>query len=138
MKGKVLIFDETTLSGKISGFDGNRYSFVRQEWQSDTPPKNGTEVDFEISEGNFAKEILVVKNSSSGTGKSRVVYVLLGLFFGCFGIHNFYATRTKFAVIQLIITVVLGWLIIGVVITGIWALAEVITVTEDGEGNKFA
>jgi len=34
MKGKILIFDETTSTGKISGFDGNSYNFTKSDWKS--------------------------------------------------------------------------------------------------------
>ena len=37
--------------------------------------------------------------------KSRGVYIILGLFFGCLGIHNFYAGRNGVGVAQLLITI---------------------------------
>ena len=64
--------------------------------------------------------------------KSRVAYILLGLFLGGLGIHNFYAGRTGAGVAQLIITLVTcGY---GCAITGIWALIEICTVNIDGRG----
>lgn len=69
--------------------------------------------------------------------KSRVVYVLLGLFLGGFGIHNFYSGHTSTAVIQLLITLLAGWLLIPLFIVGIWALIEVCTVTADAQGVPF-
>jgi TM2 domain-containing membrane protein YozV len=66
--------------------------------------------------------------------KSRLVYVLLALFvFGTFGSHNFYAGRTQQAVVQLIF----GLTIIGLLVTGIWAIIDAITVTKDGNGIDF-
>lgn len=70
--------------------------------------------------------------------KSRGVFIVLGLFFGCLGIHNFYAGYYAKGALQVAITVVLGWLIIGLVITGIWALIEIITVTADADGHGMA
>ena len=70
-------------------------------------------------------------------GKSRVAYVLLGLFLGGLGIHNFYAGYTGRAVAQLLISVFLFWLIFPLVIVGIWALIEVIVVTRDASGQAF-
>jgi TM2 domain-containing membrane protein YozV len=70
--------------------------------------------------------------------KSRGVYIVLGLIFGCFGFHNFYAGRNGCGVIQLIVTMTLGWFLIGIVITALWALMEVLIVDQDGAGNKMA
>jgi TM2 domain-containing membrane protein YozV len=70
-------------------------------------------------------------------GKSRVAFVLLGLFLGGLGIHNFYAGYTGRAVAQLLITLFLFWLIFPLIIVGIWALIEVIVVTRDASGTPF-
>jgi TM2 domain-containing membrane protein YozV len=70
--------------------------------------------------------------------KSRGVIIILGLFLGCLGIHNFYAGYYAKGAIQLVITAVLGWMIVGLVITGIWALIEVITVTADAQGHAMS
>lgn len=70
--------------------------------------------------------------------RARVAYVLLGLFLGGLGIHNFYAGYHGRGVAQLLITLLLGWLIIGVVITGLWALIEIITVDTDAAGVRMA
>jgi len=69
--------------------------------------------------------------------KSRGVYIILALFFGCLGIHNFYAGHNGRGAAQLIITILLGWLIIGWVITGLWALIEAISETQDGGGQRM-
>ena len=71
------------------------------------------------------------------TSKSRGVFIILGLFFGCFGIHNFYAGYHGRGAAQLIITFVLGWILIGFVITAIWAIIDVLSVTQDGNGDKM-
>lgn len=85
--------------------------------------------------------------------KSRMVYVLLGLFLGFFGIHNFYAGRTMIGVVQLAFNIIMAIVsIIAGVLTGgpglvcfvyvflvpLWCLFEIITVTKDGQGKKFA
>lgn len=67
---------------------------------------------------------------------SRVVYILLGLFLGGLGIHNFVAKRTGVAIAQLLITLLsLGILAF---ISGIWALIDICTVTKDGLGRNFS
>ena len=76
--------------------------------------------------------------------KSRVGYVLLGIFLGGLGIHNFYAGRTGTAVTQLIVWFVsflLSFIFIGIfgfIALWIWAIVEVCTVTTDGQGKKFS
>lgn len=72
------------------------------------------------------------------TAKSRGVYVILGLFFGLLGVHNFYAGRFGVGVAQLLTVLVLGWFVVGLVIVAIWVLVELFMVTEDGNGNAFA
>jgi TM2 domain-containing membrane protein YozV len=72
-----------------------------------------------------------------GESKPRMVYVLLALFLGGFGIHNFYAGRTNKAVVQLILGVVGLLLIVPLIISAIWAIVEAITVKEDGLGRPF-
>jgi TM2 domain-containing membrane protein YozV/ribosomal protein L40E len=71
--------------------------------------------------------------------KSRTAYVLLGLFLGGLGIHNFYAGYTGKGVAQLLITLLIGWWmcfpLIGVCI---WVLVEICTVTHDAQGNQFS
>jgi TM2 domain-containing membrane protein YozV len=71
------------------------------------------------------------------TTKSRGTFIALGLFLGCLGIHNFYAGYNGKGAAQLVITIVLGWLVVGLVITGIWALVEVLTVRVDAKGNPM-
>jgi TM2 domain-containing membrane protein YozV len=75
-----------------------------------------------------------VTNPAADGVKTRTVYIILALVVGFFGIHNFYAGRSRTGIIQLLITAILGWAAIGLVITFIWALVDIVTVTTDGEG----
>ena len=69
--------------------------------------------------------------------KSRLIYILLALFLGSLGIHNFYAGYKKKAVIQLLCTFPGAFLVVPVLILGIWILVDIVTVTKDAEGNLF-
>lgn len=69
--------------------------------------------------------------------KSRGTYIILGLFLGGLGIHNFYAGRNGPGAAQLIITLTLGWVGVGVVINLIWVIIELLSITEDGDGNPM-
>jgi len=66
----------------------------------------------------------------AGPPKSRTVYVLLGIFLGMFGVHNFYAGHTNKGAIQLAIT--LATFFMGALISWIWAIVEVCLVDRDG------
>jgi TM2 domain-containing membrane protein YozV len=70
--------------------------------------------------------------------KSRGIFIILGLFLGCLGIHNFYAGYYGRGAAQLIITILLGWLLIGLLVTAIWALIEICTVKIDGNGDRMS
>ncbi|MGB9120613.1 MAG: NINE protein [Candidatus Angelobacter sp.] len=70
------------------------------------------------------------------THKSRTSYIVLGIFLGALGIHNFYAGYTGRAVGQLCLTVLtLGYL--GIV-SWIWAIIEICTVEKDSTGLRFS
>jgi TM2 domain-containing membrane protein YozV len=69
--------------------------------------------------------------------KSRTTYVLLGIFLGGLGIHNFYAGRTGQAVAQLLITLLTGWLIFPLIAVGIWVIVEVCTIRVDAKGRQL-
>lgn len=77
-------------------------------------------------------------NNLVKTAKSRGIYIILGLFFGCFGIHNFYAGRYGIGLAQFLITAVLGWFVVGFVITALWAIIEMFTVKVDGAGDPMS
>ena len=63
--------------------------------------------------------------------KSRVAYILLGIFLGIFGAHNFYAGYTGRGAIQLSITICT--LFVGSIVSWIWAIVEVCIVETDSQ-----
>jgi len=74
--------------------------------------------------------------------KSRMTYVLLGIFLGTFGVHNFYAGYFGRGIAQLMISVVgimsacfLGG--IPIMIVEIWAIVEICIITQDANGIEF-
>lgn len=79
-----------------------------------------------------------VQQSLPTERKSRVTYILLGLFLGGLGIHNFYAERTNRALGQLLTTLLAGWLIFPLIAVFIWVVCDICAITTDGNGVKFA
>lgn len=68
--------------------------------------------------------------------KSRLKFILLGIFLGWFGIHNFYAGYVKRGMFQLALTVLT--LFYGSFVTWIWAIVEICTVDRDSHNTTFA
>lgn len=73
----------------------------------------------------------------SNPPKSRLAYILLGLFLGGLGIHNFYANRPNRALGQLITTLLVGWLVIPLFAVAIWCIVDICAITTDGDGVRF-
>lgn len=70
--------------------------------------------------------------------KRRMLYVLLAILIGTLGVHNFYAGRTGPAVAQLLMTIGGGLLGLPLfLLVVLWAIGDMIAVTEDGEGVRF-
>ena len=64
--------------------------------------------------------------------KSKVAFVLLGVFLGSLGIHNFYIGRTKQGVIQLLITLLSAGMLS--LASWIWAIVDICTINADASG----
>ena len=70
--------------------------------------------------------------------KSRMAYILLGLFLGYFGVHNFYAGYTGKGVAQLLLCLFSPVLFfIPLLVLFVWTLVEICTVTQDAQGIRF-
>ncbi len=67
--------------------------------------------------------------------KSRLAYILLAVFLGALGIHNFYAGYTGKGIAQLLLTLLSAGLLGFIVF--IWVIVEICTVTEDANGVSF-
>jgi len=66
--------------------------------------------------------------------KTRLTYILLALFLGSLGIHNFYSGHTKHGVIKLVLLIACG---LGLLVNPIWSIVEACTVTQDANGVRF-
>jgi hypothetical protein len=72
--------------------------------------------------------------------RSRLNFILYGVFLGSFGAHNFYAGYAKRATGQLLLTLFIlfaGGAFWGGLVSWIWAIVEVCTVKQDDDGVAF-
>ena len=67
--------------------------------------------------------------------KSQLIYVILALFLGAFGIHNFYANRWGRGLTQLLLTIGTGFW--GAIISSLWSVINIFTIETDGDGRSF-
>ena len=125
-----------------------------------------TEAEFEVQKAHLLKQVKT-KNDIAIGSKSRITYVVLGLFLGGFGIHDFYAKRTITSFIHLILQiigvvfVVLGLIqeghcdyrgdehccflyavyssigLIALLINYIWLICDLCIIRKDGAGKNF-
>ena len=71
--------------------------------------------------------------------RSRFAYILLALFLGGFGLHNFYAGRVLSGLLQLACfaaAMLLGNLI-ALAVLGVWLLGEIVLVSRDANGQAM-
>lgn len=71
------------------------------------------------------------------TGINRILYVLLAVFLGTLGVHNFVAGYITKGAIQLVVTLFFGWLIFPWFLIVGWNIFEIITVKKDADGKPF-
>ena len=92
--------------------------------------------DFTALSDIFSREVFNTRPIFSAQ-KSKIVAGLLGLFLGTLGVHNFYLGYTGKAVAQLLLTLI-GWIIlIGPIISGIWALIEAVLILCSSYGSNW-
>ena len=90
-----------------------------------------------INDSKVKVEGEIVRNMEA---KSKIAAGLLGIFLGCFGVHNFYLGYNGKATAQLLITVLSCFTLSFV--SAIWGLIEGIfiltgTINVDAEGNRL-
>jgi len=96
------------------------------------PPPSGMEMPASVP---AAVPAVPFGNVPTHPAKTRLTFILLGIFLGCFGLHNFYAGYTKRGLAQLGLTVLTFFY--GAFVTWLWALVEVCTVDRDHNNLSF-
>jgi TM2 domain-containing membrane protein YozV len=67
--------------------------------------------------------------------KKRVRFVLLAIFLGMFGAHNFYAGYVKKGFIQVCFSLLTCFY--GAVVSWVWAIIEACMINVDADGEQF-
>jgi len=83
------------------------------------------------------KEILLKKTAAPTQQKELSSYLLLAYFLGVFGAHNFYIGKTTKGVVQLLLTLLTGWLIFPLFLVCIWVFVEICITTKDAKGQDL-
>ena len=95
-----------------------------------------TEYDYGIKPLNLGVSGSGIDEHQRGA-KYRGVYVLLGLFLGLLGVHNFYAGYNGRGIAQLLITLLGSWLILPEIAVAIWVIVEICIIKRDAQGVEF-
>ncbi len=128
----------------VQGYQPSRYSgplglsqaAATAPAQAPSAPLNSPQSAVPAGYASAAPGFASAAPTYASTHKSRTSYIVLGIFLGALGIHNFYAGYTGRAVGQLCLTVLtLGYL--GVV-SWIWAIIEICIVEKDSTGLRFS
>lgn len=86
----------------------------------------------------YHQQPLLVQPVYINSSKSRVSYILLGLFLGGLGIHNFYAGYTGRGIAQLLLSLFLFWTVVVPIAVCIWVIIEVCTIDTDASGVRMS
>lgn len=94
-----------------------------------------------ITKEEFEKQkaaLLAMENISESGAKSQGIYILLALFLGGFGIHNFYAGYYLRAIAQLFLTLLAPFTLgITALINLIWIFINIFAINQDAKGVPF-
>ncbi|QEE09140.1 TM2 domain-containing protein [Bartonella kosoyi] len=132
MRGIIISQDQGTYL--VSGDDGKRYQFATWDWLGKKSPRIGDTVDF-VCEGGVVSSVFPLLRS--GTENSRIMFALLCWCAGIFGVHRFMVGRVRTGVLML----VLSLSVVGLMITGVWAIVDFILILAgkftDKNGNQI-
>lgn len=133
MRGQVLGVDTRTGEGLVAGDDGRRYRFTPEDWAQRGEPAIGIAVDFE-AEGDRAlsvfpmpaaggvRQVTVPVSPELYNDRNKFVAAALAFVLGTLGVHRFYLGRTGSGIAMLVMSIT----VVGLLVTGPWALIDMI------------
>lgn len=131
MRGQVLGVDRGSGEGQISGEDGQRYTFRREDWSDEKGPAVGARIDF-ATEGTRALRIFRLpeahvvaapeRRQPPANDRNKYVAAILAFFLGTLGIHRFYLGRNGTGVLMIVISAT----IVGLIVTGLWSFIDAV------------
>lgn len=134
MRGQILGVDRRTGDGLVSGDDGRRYTFRPDDWAALGEPAIGIYVDFDPEQSRArglvpaprpampAADRIAPVARPLANDRNKYIAAILAFLFGTLGIHRFYLGRTGSGIVMLVLTCT----IVGLAVTGIWALIDTI------------
>jgi TM2 domain-containing membrane protein YozV len=126
MRGTILAFDFRTGEGKISGEDGNRYSFAGREWHGPAQPAPNQSVDF-AAQDRDALAIYPLRGAVGPHGeyeRNRVAAAVLAFFLGFIGVHKFYMNKPGAGIVMLLCGSIGAFLVFPLLIMCVISIVE--------------
>ncbi|WP_208435259.1 TM2 domain-containing protein [Bartonella phoceensis] len=105
----------------VSGDDGKRYQFATWDWLGKNPPRVGDTIDFVCEEDSINSVFPLLQKDSE---LSKVMLALICWFTGIFGVHRFMVGRVKTGALMLVLSLT----VIGLMITGVWAIIDFVII----------
>ena len=145
MTGKILEYETSNSTGTVSGDDGKRYKFSKDDWKENIAPQKEAKVDFDIAEDGTAKEIYQINDKMAENNDTLMGLLAIGItfFFGFIGTFvsrlvlakqpigkTLVPTLIHFVISILFLIPILGW-IIYLIGTGYYMYKNYILVTTD-------
>lgn len=115
-----------------SATDNQQYSYAQSSAAPQYTGTNGSEST--VQPWQTQTQYVYGPGMSS---KSKVTAAILAFFMGSFGIHNFYLGKTGRGVAQLLITIFLAIIIIGPIISWVWAIVEGAQILGSHPGSPY-
>lgn len=139
MRGRVLDIDYKTGYITISGNDEKRYKMPIDNWPIKSKMNlRETHVDF-IPVEDQATDVRIIYRHAAKSTKSRGVYIVLGLFFGFLGVHDWYVGRyLMFGVHMFLFSAAFLTAGLTLILSTFIIILELIINTTDGKGQRLS
>lgn len=110
MIGHIESYDDERQTGAIKCED-KFYEFHIDDWTSEEEPKIGDDVDFIPEDDGSASDVgpLGAYIKDMKPVKNHYIAAFLGIFFGCLGLHRIYLGFYPIALLQIALTVGIGF-----------------------------